>query len=89
FRTTLGGEADLKAIDQIQDPAVDAINKRLKGIRFKAPAGVHQVAVTFLERSFAESDARLFTVAPGGGQDKVKRLTSFEIRGPFAGTGGP
>jgi Protein of unknown function (DUF1592)/Protein of unknown function (DUF1588)/Protein of unknown function (DUF1585)/Protein of unknown function (DUF1587)/Protein of unknown function (DUF1595)/Planctomycete cytochrome C len=87
FRTTIGGEEDLKAIDQIQDPAVDAINKRLKGIKFTATAGVHKVGVTFLKRTFAESDARLFTVAPGGGQDKVKRITSFEIRGPFDAQG--
>jgi hypothetical protein len=83
FRTTIGGEEDLKAIDQLQDPAVDAINKRLKNIRFQATAGVHKVAVTFLERTFAESDNRLFTVAPEGGQDKIKRLSSFEVRGPF------
>ncbi len=87
FRTHVGGEEDLKAIDQLQDPAVDAINKRLKGIRFKATAGVHSVGVTFLERTFAESDSRLFTVAPGGGQDKIKRLTSFEVRGPFEPAG--
>ncbi len=87
FRTTIGGEQDLKAIDQKQDPAVDAINKRLKGIRFKAAAGGHKVAVTFLARTFAESDSRLFDVAPGGGQDKIKRLTSFEIRGPFDAKG--
>ena len=29
----------MKAIDQKQDPAVDAINKRLKNIRFQAKAG--------------------------------------------------
>jgi len=87
FRTTIGGEADLRAIDQLQDPAVDAINKRLKGIRFKATAGMHRVAVTFLARTFAESDSRLFDVAPGGGQDKIKRLTSFEVRGPFDAKG--
>jgi mono/diheme cytochrome c family protein len=87
FRTTIGGEADLKAIDQLQDPAVDSINKRLKGIRFKASAGLHKVGVTFLARTFAESDSRLFDVAPGGGQDKIKRLTSFEVRGPFDAKG--
>jgi uncharacterized protein DUF1592/uncharacterized protein DUF1588/uncharacterized protein DUF1585/uncharacterized protein DUF1587/uncharacterized protein DUF1595 len=87
FRTTLGGEADMKAIDQKQDPAVDAINKRLKGIKFEATAGIHNVAVTFVARTFAESDARYFNTAPGGGQDKVKRLTSFEIRGPHEASG--
>ncbi len=87
YRTHVGGAQDLKDIDQKQDPAVDAINKRLKNIRFKATAGMHKVAVAFLERSFAESDARLFTIAPEGGQDKIKRIQSFEVRGPFDPTG--
>jgi len=87
YRTHIGGEEDLRAIDQKQDPAVDAINKRFKNIRFQATAGVHKVGVTFLERTFAESDARLFTVAPEGGQDKVKTLRSFEVRGPFDAQG--
>ncbi len=87
YRTHIGGEEDLRAIDQKQDPAVDAINKRLKNIRFKATAGLHKVGVTFLERTFAESDARLFTIAPEGGQDKIKAIRSFEIRGPFEATG--
>ncbi len=87
FRTSVGGPADMKAIDQLQDPAVDAINKRLKGIRFGATAGVHRVSVAFLARTFAESDGRYFDVAPGGGQDRIKHLSSFEIRGPFAASG--
>jgi hypothetical protein len=87
YRTTVGGEEDMKAIDQKQDPAVDAINKRLKNIRFQATAGLHNVAVTFLARTFAESDSRYFSTAPGGGQDRLKRLTSFEVRGPFDVTG--
>src|ERR1700722_12104046 len=83
----IGGEEDLKAIDQKQDPAVDAINARLKGIRFKATAGPHKVAVTFLHRTFAESDDRLYMQLPGGGQDRVLRLGNFEVKGPFSPTG--
>jgi mono/diheme cytochrome c family protein len=82
FRTTIGGEDDIKAIDQKQDPAVDAINRRLKDIRFQARAGLRKVTVTFLDRGFAETDSRLHTVAAGGGQDRIQRLTSFEVRGP-------
>ena len=83
----IGGEEDLKAIDQKQDPAVDAINARLKGIRFKATAGPHKVAVTFLHRTFAESDDRLYQQLPGGGQDRILRLGNFEVKGPFNPTG--
>jgi hypothetical protein len=87
YQTTVGGGEDLKAIDQDQSPAIDAMNKRLKGIRFKTTAGTHQVAVTFLARTFAESDAELSPLAPGGGMDRLIRITGFEVRGPFNPTG--
>jgi mono/diheme cytochrome c family protein len=87
YETTIGGETDMKAIDQQQDPAVEAINARLKNIRFNARAGVHRVVVAFRHRSFAESEDRLQMYTPGGGQDRVLRVTSFEIRGPFNPTG--
>ena len=87
YATSVGGEEDMKAIDQRQDPAVDAINKRLKDIHFNATAGPHQVVVTFLQRSFAESEGRLAPNVPGGGEDRVLRVTSFEVRGPLKATG--
>jgi Protein of unknown function (DUF1592)/Protein of unknown function (DUF1588)/Protein of unknown function (DUF1585)/Protein of unknown function (DUF1587)/Protein of unknown function (DUF1595)/Cytochrome C oxidase, cbb3-type, subunit III len=87
YETSIGGEEDMKAIDQRQDPAVDAINKRLKDIHFSAAAGPHQVAVTFLQRSFAESENRLQSNVPGGGEDRILRVTSFEVRGPLTPTG--
>jgi hypothetical protein len=87
YQTTIGGEADMKAIDQQQDPAVEAINARLKNIRFQAKAGVHRFVVAFRHRTFAESEDRLQMYIPGGGQDRVLRVSSFEIRGPFNPTG--
>ena len=61
YRTTIGGEADHKAIDQRLDPAVEEINGRLRKIRFQATAGQHKLAITFVHRSFAESDERTRT----------------------------
>lgn len=87
WQADIGGEADMKSIDQKQDPAVDAINARLRGIKFKATAGPHKVAVTFLHRTFAESDDRLYSQVAGGGQDRILRLGNFEVRGPFSPTG--
>lgn len=87
FETHIGGEEDMKSIDQKQDPAVDAINKRLKGVRFQATAGPHKVAVTFVHRTFAESDDKLYSQIGGGGQDRVERLGNFEVKGPFNPTG--
>jgi hypothetical protein len=87
YETTIGGEEDMKAIDQKQDPAVDAINKRLKNIRFRTTAGPHEIAVTFQHRSFAESEDRLQQHVPGGGQDRILRVSSFEVRGPMNASG--
>jgi hypothetical protein len=84
---TIGGEADTKAIDQLQAPAVDEINGRLKNIRFHAPAGPHKVGVTFVGHTLAESEADLQALSPGGGIERLPRVTGFEVRGPFEPTG--
>jgi hypothetical protein len=87
YRTNIGGEADHKAIDQTLDPAVEAINGRLRKIRFMATAGQHKLAVTFVHRSFAESDERVRTVALEGGQERIQAAHALEIRGPLMVTG--
>ena len=87
FRTDIGGEEDHKAIDQIQDDAVAEINARLRGIRFDATAGQHTVTVTFLQRSFAESDERTRETSLAGGQDRIHKIHALQIRGPLTVTG--
>jgi hypothetical protein len=87
YRTNIGGEADHKAIDQTLDPAVEEINGRLRKIRFAATAGQHELAVTFVHRSFAESDERTRTVALEGGQERIQAAHALEIRGPLTVTG--
>ena len=87
FELTIGGGQDSKELDQIRAPAVDAINARLKNIPFTATAGVHRLGVTFLHRSFAESDRQLYSLVPGGGQDTVMTLNQIEIFGPVTATG--
>ena len=87
YRTNIGGEADHKAIDQLLDSAVEEINGRLRKIKFKATAGQHQLAVTFVQRSFAESDERIRTTALEGGQERIQAVHALEIRGPLTVTG--
>jgi hypothetical protein len=84
YRTSIGGEADHKAIDQHLDPAVEAINNRLRKIRFNATAGQHQLAVTFVERSHAESDERIRTLALEGGQERIQAAHALQIKGPLS-----
>jgi hypothetical protein len=45
------------------------------------------VGVAFRHRTFAESDDRLEMFLPGGGQDRMYRVSSFQIMGPFNPTG--
>jgi mono/diheme cytochrome c family protein len=87
YRTTIGGEADHKAIDQRLDPAVDEVNGRLRKIRFASTAGQHKLAITFVHRSFAESDERIRTTALEGGQERIQAAHALQIRGPLTVTG--
>jgi mono/diheme cytochrome c family protein len=87
FRTDIGGERDQKAIDQRQQVGVDAINDRLRNIRFHATEGPHRIAVTFIHRDFAESDERVRVTALEGGQERVQLMHAFQIRGPLDVTG--
>jgi mono/diheme cytochrome c family protein len=87
YRTTIGGEKDHKAIDQLLDPAVEEINGRLRKIRFRATAGQHRVAITFVHRSYAESDERVRTQALEGGQERIQAVHALQIRGPLSVTG--
>jgi hypothetical protein len=87
YRTKIGGDVDHKAIDQTLDPAVEEINGRLRKIPFKATAGQHELAVTFVHRSFAESDERTRTIALEGGQERIQAAHALQIRGPLEVTG--
>jgi Protein of unknown function (DUF1592)/Protein of unknown function (DUF1588)/Protein of unknown function (DUF1585)/Protein of unknown function (DUF1595) len=46
-------------------------------------AGPHKVGVTFVARSYAESDETLFPFVPGRGEDRIAKIGSLEILGPF------
>ena len=82
FEMDIGGGEQLKAIDQIGDPAVDEINSRLKDIRFTATAGPHKLAVTFVQRSFAEYEGTLVPLNERAGSNVIG-LNSIEVLGPY------
>src|SRR5258708_1913305 len=87
YQTVVGGEEDMKLYDQVQSGALDRVNARLKNIKFQASAGPHKIGVTFRRQSFAQSDDQLQMFAPGGGQDRSYRVSSFQLLGPFDVTG--
>ncbi len=86
-RISVGGEKDYKDVDQNLDAGVYHINSRLRDIRFHAPAGQHKVAVTFLRRSYAESDERVRPNTLDGGQQRVNAVHAMQIKGPITVTG--
>ncbi|HYR42379.1 MAG TPA: DUF1592 domain-containing protein, partial [Terriglobia bacterium] len=83
FQQELGGEEDIKAIDQQQARAVAAINGRFQNIRLSVKAGPHQVGVTFVARTFAESDNTFFSFVPSEGVDRIPTIRTLEVIGPF------
>ncbi len=87
YETVVGGEEDTRAYDQVQNGVMEKVNGRLKDIRFAATAGPHKVGVTFRRRTFAESDDQQQMFVPGGGQDRVFRVSSFEVSGPYNPSG--
>src|SRR5204863_8286518 len=87
YETVIGGEEDMKLYDQVQSGALDRVNARLKNIRFQAAAGPHKIGVTFRRRTFAESDDQQQLFTPGGGQDRMYRINSFQLQGPFNAKG--
>jgi hypothetical protein len=87
YETVIGGEEDMKLYDQVQSGALDRVNARLKNIRFSTTAGPHRIGVAFKRRTFAESDDQLQMSAPGGGQERLYRVNSFQVQGPFNAKG--
>jgi mono/diheme cytochrome c family protein len=87
YEVVIGGEEDMKLYDQVQSGALDRVNARLKNIRFAAKAGPHKIGVAFKRKTFAESDDELQMFVPGGGQDRMYRVSSFQILGPFGASG--
>ncbi len=83
YETILGGDKDRVALDLDQGPPMDDINGRTKDIRFNTTAGPHKVGVTFVRRTFAESDDQLQHQIPGAVQDRILAIPSVEVRGPF------
>jgi mono/diheme cytochrome c family protein len=87
FKAKVGGEEDLKAIDQQQAPAVAAVSARFQNIATTVTAGPHAVGVTFIARAMVESDEVLASLRLGAGEERMARIGSLEITGPFTPTG--
>ena len=74
FRGDIGGPEDLERIDRGGAPARAEIMARFTNIPVPVKAGVHEIAVTFIERSRAFDD---------------EQITPFSPTGTFSFTGAP
>jgi mono/diheme cytochrome c family protein len=87
FEADLGGDADMKAADQMFEPALAEIADRFQDIRADVTAGPHKVGVAFIARSFAKADDTLGGFDPMGGMARAPRISSLQVTGPFDATG--
>ncbi|MGH9557975.1 MAG: DUF1592 domain-containing protein, partial [Bryobacteraceae bacterium] len=87
FENHVGGEDDLRFVDQKQAPAVAALKARFEKIRVPVKAGVHRVGVTFVSLGMDESDETLEPFVPGSLVDRLPRASGIDVRGPFNAAG--
>ena len=87
FQQTYGGPDDLKAVDQNQAIAADAIQNRFNQISVPVKAGVRRIGVSFIQRSLAQSDSPLQPIAMLPEMERVPRIPGFTVAGPFHVTG--
>jgi mono/diheme cytochrome c family protein len=83
FDKEVGGEDDLKFIDQKQAPAVAEVGGRFRKIRIPLEAGVHKVGAAFVARGMAESDDLLQSFTPGAGINRIPRISGLDVVGPY------
>jgi hypothetical protein len=90
FEQEVGGEADLKSVDQLQASAAKAIRDRFANIKVPVKAGPHKVGITFVARTFAENDDTLQPLGVSGqlgGLPRVPLVFGVEVVGPNKPTG--
>ncbi len=87
FEGHLGGKDDLDAVDRELTVAVTRIQDRFRNIRVQIPAGPHRIAVTWVRKTYAESDVDLEQFDPQEGVESVPMIKSFEFVGPNNPTG--
>jgi hypothetical protein len=93
FRGQLGGREELMYYNRVGAPAKAEIQQRFAKIPVPITAGVHEIAITFVERSRAATEDHIFGFQPYGGfsyNGKLrvpKILGAVQVEGPFGATG--
>jgi len=92
FRGKLGGRDELMYYNRVGAPAKAEIQARFAKIPVAITAGVHEIAITFVERSRAATEDHIYGFQPYGGfsyNGKLrvpKILGAVQVEGPFGVT---
>lgn len=87
FRENIGGQDDLKYVDQQQAPAIADINSRFRDIRLTVSSGKHTIGMAFISHSFAEADDPLRNTGENIGITRLLRARTLSIQGPYNPSG--
>ncbi len=93
FRDNLGGPEDLEAHDLWGAGARAEIMDRFASIPVELKAGMHEIIVTFVERSRVATDEAIYGFMPYDGfayvgEMRAPRVTGpVEVKGPYGATG--
>jgi hypothetical protein len=87
FRQNIGGQDDLKYVDQQQAPAIADINSRFSDIRLAVSSGKHAIGMAFISHSFAEADDPLRNTGENIGITRLLRARTLSIQGPYNSSG--
>jgi mono/diheme cytochrome c family protein len=90
FRGELGGTDDLRTVDRKGAPGRAEVTSRFANLPVPVKAGIHDVAVTFIERARVESD-EFVGVLPGDefsrGDREPRLVSGVKVDGPFNSPG--
>ena len=94
FRGELGGREELMYYNRVGAPAKAEIQQRFAKIPVQITAGVHEIAITFVERARAATEDHIFGFQPYGGFSYSGKLRvpkilpgGIQVEGPFGTTG--
>ena len=93
FRSRLGGRDELMFYNRDGAPAKAEIMQRFAKIPVQITAGVHEIAITFVERSRAATEDHIYGFQPYGGFSYTgkmrvpKVIGAIQVEGPFGDTG--
>jgi len=90
FRGELGGTEDLRTVDRKGAPGRAEVTNRFANLPVQVKAGIHDVAVTFIERARVQSD-EFVGFLPGDefsrGDREPRLVSGVKVDGPFHSPG--